>query len=288
LLCFPRITSLFSLHDRCEWVGMKSSRRRSIPTTRFGVYRHVAVLAGTFLLLLTLLGSGGCIERVQKRKVTAHPPISCAGWYPVERYVIQIGDELDVKVFGCPTMDQHQQVRPDGCISVEWMGEVRAAGLTPAELDSIVTTAYCRKLVEPELTVVMRSFQTHKVFVGGKVRRPGEIKLQGGLTALQAIFQAGGHTEEAKLESVILIRSLNKDQRKAFELDLKRTIETGEGDIVLQPYDILAVPPTRVAKLNLFVDKYINRIIPNNFWAGIFSHYDLRPIGDSKIGAILP
>ena len=50
-------------------------------------------------------------------------------------------------------MVQHQQVRPDGCISLEWLGEIRAAGLTPAELDSIATTAYRRKLVDPELTV---------------------------------------------------------------------------------------------------------------------------------------
>ncbi len=267
---------------------MKPQRRRILPATRFGPYRRVVMIAATFLFLITFLGSVGCAKRGQTRPPPAPQPVSCLGWYPVERYVIQIGDELDLKVFGCPSMDQQQQVRPDGCIYLEWMGEVRAAGLTPAELDSIVTEGYRRKLVDPELTVVMRSFQTHKVFVGGKVHRPGEIRLQGGLTALQAIVHAGGHTEEAKLDSVILIRSFNKDQRKPFELNLKRMIETGEGDIVLQPYDIIAVPPTRVAKLNQFVDKYINRIIPDNFYAGLYYHINLRPIANTQIGAILP
>lgn len=90
------------------------------------------------------------------------------------------------------------------------------------------------------------------------------------------------------LNSVILIRSFNKDLRTAFELDLKRAIETGGGDVVLQPYDIIAVPPTRIAELNRFVDKYINRIIPNHFYAGIFHQYDLKPFSNTEIGAILP
>jgi len=190
--------------------------------------------------------------------------------------VIQSGDTLAVKVFGCPELTQSQVVRPDGKITVKLVGEVQALGLTPAELDAVLTEAYREKVVRPELAVIMRSFGGLAVFVGGEVRRPGEIPLRGRLTALQAIFCAGGNTEEAKLDSVILVRSLGKDTGEIMEVDLTQSTESGTADIILQPCDILFVPETTIAKVDRFANQYIYRIVPDLFRARLQYSIDMK------------
>jgi len=193
-----------------------------------------------------------------------------------EHYVIQAGDALSVKVFGYPELTQNQLVRPDGKIIAKWVGEVQAVGLTPAELDAVLTEAYCEKIVRPELAVIMRSFGGLAVYVGGEVRRPGEIPLRGRLTPLQAIFSAGGDTEEAKLDSVILVRSYGEEPGEIMELDLTRSRESGTADIILQPCDILFVPETTIAKVDRFVNQYIYDIVPDLFRVRLQYSIDMR------------
>ena len=102
-------------------------------------------------------------------------------------YVIHAGDQLDIKFFYNPELNESVTVRPDGKISLQLVDEIQAAGLQPSELDQRLTELYSHELKKPVLTVIVRSFTGQRVYVGGEVNRQGLITLQPGLTALQAV-----------------------------------------------------------------------------------------------------
>jgi protein involved in polysaccharide export with SLBB domain len=75
-----------------------------------------------------------------------------------DEYRIQIGDQLDIKFFYNPTLNEQVTVRPDGRFSLQLIQEVVAAGLTPAALTRELTDRYALNLKQPEVTVIVRSF----------------------------------------------------------------------------------------------------------------------------------
>ncbi len=176
---------------------------------------------------------------------------------PVE-YRVQPADELDIKFFFNPELNETVFVRPDGKISLQLIDDVQAAGLTPSELDQKLTQLYAQELRKPEVTVIVKSFMGQRVYVGGEVGTPGLINLAAGMTALQAVINAGGFLDTAKPDGAIVIRKGRDNSPIPIGVDLKAAIDGAtEGDILLQPSDVVYVPKTWIAKANLFVKQYV-------------------------------
>lgn len=226
------------------------------------------------LILPWLLGCLGCAAVKPKTAPPAFSHITAKVKSPVSSpapYKLQFEDEIEVKFHFVPELNDRLRIRPDGMISLQLVDEVRAAGLTPAELDRILTEKYASVLHEPELTVIVREFSGRQVFVGGEVRVPGMIPLKGNLTAFQAILQAGGFKNTSKLTSVVLLR--NQGSKKPFFATLNLAHPESHSDVYLQPYDVVFVPKTMVASLGQFVDQYINQLIPRSFsWGFTYLH----------------
>lgn len=198
---------------------------------------------------------------------TVDPTGSQVAAYPLKEYRIQTGDQLDIKFFYNPELNETVTVRPDGRISLQLAPEVTAAGLTPAELTDSLVKSYAKELANPGITVMVRSFSSQRVYVDGEVNKPGMIPLAGPLTVLQSIAEAGGFKDTAKTGQVLVIRKSpdNKPLAIAVNLDDARTAARGNQDILLAPYDIVYVPKSAVANVNQFVDQYIRRNIPIPF-----------------------
>ena len=179
-------------------------------------------------------------------------------------YRLQVGDEIQLKFYLSPELDQDAIVRPDGRISLQLLDDVAAVGLTPMELDRIVTEGYRTELRNPEITIIVKKLAA-KVYVGGEVRQPRFVAHSGSLTVLQAVFEAGGFTDTAEPSSVILLRRLNDDKGFAAKLDLKKVISAEAEDIALMPSDTIFIPKSTIAEVNLFVEQYITKIIPIPF-----------------------
>ena len=178
-------------------------------------------------------------------------------------YLIQPGDQLDIKFFYNPELNETVSVRPDGKISLQLVDDVQAAGLSPSQLDDFLTLEYGKELKKPLVTVIVRSFSGQRVYVGGEVNSQGLINLMNGMTPLQAIFNAGGLRETAKLEGTIVIRKGPDNRPIPIAVDLKKALyggSQGEG-FQLQPYDIVYVPKTFIAEANKFVNQYIERLL---------------------------
>jgi protein involved in polysaccharide export with SLBB domain len=183
---------------------------------------------------------------------------------PNQEYRLRVGDEIEVKFFMSPELNQDVTVRPDGRISLQLLDDVAAVGLTPVELDRIVTEGYRTELRDPQITVILKRLAA-KVYVGGEVRQPRFVAHTGSLTALQAVFEAGGFADTAEPSSVILLRRLNGDKGMAAKLDLKKVMSAEAEDIALMPSDTIFIPRSTIAEVNLFVEQYITKLIPVPF-----------------------
>jgi polysaccharide export outer membrane protein len=177
-------------------------------------------------------------------------------------YSIQPGDQLDIKFFYNPELNETVLVRPDGKISLQLVDDVQAAFLTPAQLDRFLTDLYAKELKKPEITVIVRSFTGQRVYVGGEVNRQGIINLTAGMTALQAVFNAGGLKETADPESVLVIRKGADNRPIPIRVDLSEFEgESAAAGFNLQPDDIVYVPKTFIAEANKFVNQYVERLL---------------------------
>ena len=180
-------------------------------------------------------------------------------------YRIAFGDELDIRFFYNPELDELAPVRPDGRISLPLLGEIVAAGRTPSELTATLRSRYSAEMEDPEVTVIVRTFNSHRVYITGEVEEPGEVMLDTRLTALQAIARSGDFAKTARRSQVLLIRRRPyENQPKVAVLDLA-SVQKAQGfsdDLLLEPYDVLFVPKSRIANVNQFVDQYIKQVLP--------------------------
>lgn len=178
-------------------------------------------------------------------------------------YRLQVHDVVEVKFWGIEELDQRVRIRPDGKISLPYVDDVEAAGLTPAELDERLVEAYAPELARPEITVVVAETGA-LVYVGGEVGDEGVVSLRGGLTMLQAIQAAGGFTTTARRREVLLIRRPAGGEPIARSVNLRPVLSGADPglDLPLEASDIIFVPRTKIANVNLFVQQYVNQILP--------------------------
>ncbi len=221
-----------------------------------------AVLVGALGAIL----AAGC--RSPRPVAPRVPAPAAAPATPVEpeRYVIQPGDQLEVRFFHLPDQNVLLPVRPDGYISLPLANEVLASGRTCEELREELVERLRAELVDPEIAVIVRSFTAYRIHVGGHVAKGGMFPLVGTRTVLQAIFEAGGLLPTASAANVLLIRRVSEGICRAIPLDLTEVL-SGEDmtkDIALQPYDAIYVASSAIADVNLWIDQYIRQNIPLN------------------------
>lgn len=182
---------------------------------------------------------------------------------PLADYHLRPGDEIEIKFFYHPDLNERLMIGPDGKISLQLIDEIMAAGLTTFQLDEVLTREYGKYLENFSINVMVREYSGLKVYVGGEVVQPGFVSLKGNLSILQSIFAAQGFKETAKPENVILIRKGPENRPLAMAIDLESVMsgEQMENDIYLMPSDIVYVPKTWIAKAGKFVDQYMRRVL---------------------------
>lgn len=219
------------------------------------------------LVILAVAALAACSGRVAQ-KPTALPPPQAAG--TGASYVIEPGDALDVRFFYNPELNEEVQVRPDGNISLPLVGEMRAAGRTPTQLETSLRDSYSRELRQAAITVMVKGFAGQRVYVDGEVGTPQMVNIAGNLSTMQAIASAGGFKPSARKGEVLVIRRSGTPQPVVIPVDLDAAISGADTnqDLMLQPYDIVYVPRTAIAEVNQFIDQYIRQNIPIPFGVG--------------------
>lgn len=197
-------------------------------------------------------------------------------------YIIQPGDNIDVKLFYSQDLSDNVTVRPDGYISLQLVDDIRAAGLTARQLDEELTQLYAEKLSDqPEVSVIVKAFSDQRVYVAGEVLRSGEFELKNKMTILQAVTAAGGFLDTAKRDAVLVLRQQESNPPQVFLASLtdQNLTEIGKNGTysLLMPRDIIYVPKSNVAKVDLFMDQYVRDILRfNGFSAGVSGVVELN------------
>jgi polysaccharide export outer membrane protein len=183
---------------------------------------------------------------------------------PLAPYVIAVGDEISIKFYTNPELNEDVVVRPDGMISLQLIDDVPAAGRSPKELDAELTKRYTGELADPQISVILKKPLGHRMYVDGQVNTPGEIVVAGDMTLYQALQKAGGLMEGAHRKQVILIRRGPDGKPYGRSIDI-RPIQNGTDpsvDVPVQPLDVVYVPRSKIAEVGLFVKQYIRDALP--------------------------
>lgn len=160
-----------------------------------------------------------------------------------EPYLIGLGDILEVSVWKNEELAVRVPVRPDGRISLPLVGEVEVAGLTPSAVRNLLTAKYQDFITGPGVSVVVAEINSRKIFIMGEVMSSGVYDIVQPTRLMQALAMAGGLTNFAKKDQVVLLRDVNGEQQRTV-LSIKE-IESGrnlDGNIRLWPGDTIIVP----------------------------------------------
>src|ERR1700676_5019423 len=137
-------------------------------------------------------------------------------------YIIGAQDVLDISVWKEPEVSRVVPVRPDGKISLPLLNDVQAAGMTPSQLAAQITTSLKKFVTDPQVTVIVTTINSQRVYILGEVNRAGAYPLLPQMTVLQALSSAGGFTPFANLKKIYVLRTDNGKQNK-FPLSVRRT-----------------------------------------------------------------
>jgi protein involved in polysaccharide export with SLBB domain len=193
---------------------------------------------------------------------TVAPPPAESASEPAP-YRLGVGDEIRINVLTAPELSGVVKVRPDGAISTPGAGMVHALGRSPEEVGRELETKLGELLRHPRVDVVVTNFGEQRVFVLGEVPAPGDKPYYKGMSALQAIAAAGGVNATGKAQSVLVIRRTGTDAAEVHRLDLAASLKGATGqDMAIYPFDIVYVPRTFIAGVDLVIDQYIRQLIP--------------------------
>lgn len=180
-------------------------------------------------------------------------------------YTVYPPDAVTVHAPHAPEIDgTTQTVRPDGKISLRLLGEVQVAGLTTGEIADKLRTQLARYYVEPEVVLEVAQYRSQFYYVFGQVAAPGPRAFTGRDTLLRALAHARP-TFLAWTTQIRVVRpSANALERRVVTVDLDRIVHEGDAsqDFLLQPGDIIEVPPTPLAWLGLRVRELFFPIEP--------------------------
>jgi polysaccharide export outer membrane protein len=243
----------------------------AVPARRVSPQATLLLLLGLALALFALLAANPAEAKRIKVPVSDLPrepaaPESLA--YSVDElpYRVAPGDLLNVDygvvLDGKRQTSDNVLVRPDGMITVNPIGDIRAAGLTTTELDSLVQRKFLSVYREPHVTIGVAKLAGNFVHVLGEVKAPGSFEITPNATVLQAIARAGGATDGAALGNVILMRRTGPTSLVARKVPVNRAMKgLANADPYVRRFDIVYVPKTTIASIDKFVSQHFEKLL---------------------------
>ena len=136
-----------------------------------------------------------------------------------------------------------------------------------------IREAYQREFGDQlEVTVNLAGRVPPQVYVMGEVKKPGSVELSRGGNVLTAIAMAGGFTDTAREGKVLVVRFKDDGSYDHWNFDVKDQVST-EGRqrrFALQSHDVIFVAKSAIAKVDLFVEQYIRRVLPLDVGIGAY------------------
>jgi len=202
-------------------------------------------LTGAFVGLALLQGCAGSYRAdpsIPRGAAAREVMTTAAQEIEGEDYHVSVDDMLSVNVFLEPDLSVASvKVDRSGEIALPALGSVRAEGLTVRELtDTITESLRGRYLRDPRVSVGVISSTRDKVVVTGQVKTPGVYDMRKGMTLLEALAVASGETDVARLDDVVVYRTVN-GERMAAAFNVAAILGGTEPDLPLESNDMVVV-----------------------------------------------
>lgn len=190
-------------------------------------------IAATVWLLLVALQLG----MLARADGSTQPPAVDAA------YIVQPGDTLGILVWKEQDLQGEFLVRPDGGLTFPLAGDLQAAGHTVEDLRKTLQSRLTKYIPDPVVTVVVRKTDGSRIFVVGKVNRPGDFALIRPMDVMQALSVAGGATPFADVNGIRILRREGGSQEVFhFRYDDVRRGKNLSQNILLHSGDTVVVP----------------------------------------------
>jgi polysaccharide export outer membrane protein len=192
-------------------------------------------------------------RRLRERSASADPMASTGSC----EYTIGPEDVLDINVFEAQEMNREVRVSASGEISLPLLGAVRAAGLTPRELEtSLEELLHQKYMKDPHIGVFVREMQSHPVSVMGAVRKPGVFQIRGNKTLLEILSLAEGLADDAG-EEVIILRGAGQNNTPGSLSEKANDVTESSPAMRLQESDSAAAMGGGTEKSNSFSENVV-------------------------------
>ena len=210
---------------------------------------------------------GAAIQRIEQTGRGLLLSIRRAGPATDGEYRIGVGDKIEINVFGHEDLAKIVEVRSDGTINYPLIGDMRVAGRTAAEIDGELTRVLAQDyLVDPQVSVDVREYQSQWVTIIGEVRNPGKYVLKRNMRVIDVLAEAGGATKEAGSQ-ILVTRQGTDGSPKQLTVDRNRILnqENQDTNILLEHGDILTVGEREL----FFIRGEVARPGPYQFESGL-------------------
>ena len=178
-------------------------------------------------------------------------------------YVLGPRDEITIYVWKDDNMKRSLQIDPNGNIQYPLLGEIKAAGLTTAQLSEKIASGLSRYYVNPRVDINVGSLQSLKVHILGEVQSPTTTEWRSGMYVWEAIAKAGGFSSNADMANVLILRVV-EGKGKIIKVNVKDVLDGGkrEKDMFLANNDIVYVKPTTISDIEKFMIRFGNILSP--------------------------
>lgn len=220
-------------------------------TNRSLIRFRMVQLTGACAVLLVLQGLVGCAAKNQDvlQFLRAHEHEVSA----IE-YRVGIPDVVAISAPQALEIDgETQQVQPDGKITLQLLGEVKIVGMTAREVASKLEVLLSRYYVDPKVRVRVASYASKVYYVTGVASSVGPRRYTGRDTLLDAVLQAGLNYMCWTTQVKVIRPSHDAEGVQYIVVDVDKMIKTGDWgqNILLEPNDVVHVPPTPLAWVGL-------------------------------------
>ncbi len=195
--------------------------------------------------VLVALGACGGGPKSPKSGVTVTTAPISAPEAPTAVATIQtIGpnDVFEVRVYNQPDLSSTYRVGPDGTIQFPLVGHLDVRGMTAAEVAGSIKNALSGDyLINPQVSVFVKEYNSQKVSVFGEVSKPGTFTYVDGMNVIQALTLAGGFTKEASRKNINVTRAID-GQEVRLEVRIEDILKGNSKNFAVRPGDIIYVP----------------------------------------------
>lgn len=233
------------------------------------------------LVFITLFLAGCASAPV---KVDENPPIEEVR---ISEFILGPGDTVDITIYRNDDLHRTVKIDMSGKIMFPLIGDVQAGGVSIFKLRDEMTARLSRYLKDPQITINISTVQSQKVMVLGQVNSPGVFTVDSSVTMMEAIAKAGGATQDAKLENVLLIRRAGeKAEVKSVNISSLFAGKTNAVNSPIQGGDIVYVPSVMIADVSWYfshLGKILSPVV--NLESGIVLWPQAKNVLTGKEGA---